>query len=86
MLRVLKHGGILVMTFDWSENSDEQRSYKLDDIYNRVLKPYKGFLINNKKPVINWNELKKKHISAWKSFLPYDYITEGWAIGVVLKK
>jgi len=86
MLRVLKPGGILVMTFDWSENSDDQRSYKLDDIYDRVLRPYKGFLTSDKKPIINWNELKKKHISAWKAFPPYDYSTEGWAIGVILKK
>ena len=86
MFRVLKPGGILVLTFDWSESIDEQRSYKLDDIYDRVLKPYKEFLINDKKPILNWDELKKKHISAWKAFPPYDYITEGWAIGVVLKK
>ena len=86
MLRVLKPGGILIFTFDWSESNDELRSYKLDDIYNRVLKPYRSFLIQDKKPVINWDKLKEKHIRSWKSFPPYDYVTDGWAIGVVMKK
>lgn len=86
MLRVLKPGGMLVLTFDWSENIDDQRSYKLDDIYERVLKSYTKFLIHDKKPVIDWDDLKKKHIRAWKSFPPYDYVTEGWAIGTILKK
>ena len=86
MLRVLKPGGILIFTFDWSESNDELRSYKLDDIYNRLLKPYRSFLIQDKKPVINWDKLKEKHIRSWKSFPPYDYVTDGWAIGVVMKK
>src|SRR3989338_7907190 len=86
MLRVLKPGGMLILTFDWSENIDDQRSYKLDDIYERVLKSYTKFLIHDKKPVIDWDDLKKKHIRAWKSFPPYDYVTEGWAIGAILKK
>jgi len=34
----------------------------------------------------NWNELKEKHISAWKSFPPFNYVNEGWAVGVILKK
>lgn len=86
MLRVLKTGGILVMTFDWSENPSDQRSYKFNDIYDRVLKPYKEFLIDDARPIIDWNKLKEKHISGWKTFPPYDYVTEGWAVGVVLKK
>ena len=86
MLRVLKSGGLLVLTFDWSENPDDLRSYKIDDIYDRVLKKYKSFLLVDGKPKINWTELKEKHISAGKSFPPFNYLTEGWAIGVILKK
>jgi len=86
MLRVLKPGGLLIMTFDWSESIDDKRSYKLDDIYERVLKPYRKFLLDDRRPEINWDDLKKKHIAAWKEFPPHNYITEGWAIGVVLKK
>lgn len=86
MLRVLKPGGLLIMTFDWSENMEDKRSYKLDDIYERVLRPYRKFLVNDKKPEINWSNLKKKHILAWKEFPPHNYVTEGWAIGVILKK
>lgn len=86
MLRVLKPEGMLIMTFDWSENPNDHRAYKLNDIYDRVLKPYKKFLIDDTKPVINWEELKEKHISAWKAFPPHNYITEGWAIGAILKK
>jgi ubiquinone/menaquinone biosynthesis C-methylase UbiE len=86
MLRVLKFGGLLIMTFDWSEDKNELRSYKIDDIYDRVLKPYKKFLIKDEKLIIDWNDLKEKHVSAWKSFPPYNYVSEGWAIGTILKK
>lgn len=86
MLRVLKPGGLLILTFDWSESPEEKRSYKLLDIYERVLKPYRSLLLEDKMPSINWNELKKYHIEAWKSFPPYDYVTEGWAMGVILRK
>ena len=47
MLRVLKPGGFLVITVDWSENTDDYRSYKLDDIYNRLLKDYQKLLVKN---------------------------------------
>lgn len=86
MLRVLKPTGRLILTFDWSENINESRSYKLEDIYERVLKPYRSYLLVDKKPEINWDELKRKHVEAWKSFPPYNYVTEGWSIGVVLQK
>ena len=86
MLRVLKPNGLLVLTFDWSENENDKRSYKLDDIYNRVLKPYRSNLIKDEKPIIKWDDLKVKHLKAGKSFPPYDYISEGWAMGVILKK
>jgi len=86
LLRVLKPGGLLVLTFDWNEDPDEHRSYKLDDIYERVLKSYRSNLVSDKKPELNWKELKEKHLEAEKSFPPYNYITEGWAIGVILKK
>ena len=86
MLRILKPNGKLILTFDWSENIDESRSYKLEDIYERVLIPYRSNLLVDKKPEINWDELKQKHIEAWKSFPPYNYVTEGWSIGVVLLK
>jgi 2-polyprenyl-3-methyl-5-hydroxy-6-metoxy-1,4-benzoquinol methylase len=86
LLRVLKPGGLLVLTFDWNENKDEFRSYKLDDIYDRVLKPYKNNLLVDKKPQLNWDELKIKHLEVGKLFPPFNYITEGWAIGVILKK
>jgi len=86
LLRVLKPGGLLILTFDWNEDPDEHRSYKLDDIYERVLKSYRSNLVSDKKPELNWNELKEKHLEAEKSFPPYNYINEGWAIGVILKK
>jgi hypothetical protein len=58
----------------------------LQDIYDRVLKPYKDLLVEHKLPRIDWEELKVKHIAAWKAFPPFDYVTEGWAMGVVLRK
>jgi ubiquinone/menaquinone biosynthesis C-methylase UbiE len=86
MLRVLKPDGLLIMTFDWSENPEDPRSYRLQDIYDRVLGPYRKLLIEDRKPEINWEQLKAKHLEAWKSFPPYSYITDGWAMGVVLRK
>ena len=86
LLRVLKKGGLLMLTFDWNEDPNEHRSYKISDIYDRVLKPFRQNLLIDSKPEIIWNELKIKHLEAGKTFPPYNYITEGWAIGVVLKK
>ena len=86
MLRVLKPGGLLVLTFDWSESPEEMRSYKLADIYDRVLKPYRPLLLQDKKPDINWDELKNRHIEAWKAFPPYDYVYETWSMGAILRK
>jgi len=86
MIRVLRPGGLLILTFDWSENPDDPRSYRLQDIYDRVLKPYRRFLVVDKLPEIDWEELKAKHIRAWKEYPPFNYVTEGWAMGAVLQK
>jgi len=86
MLRVMKPNGLLILTFDWSENPEDLRSYRLLDIYERVLGPFRSLLIEDRKLEIDWERLKAKHLEAWKSFPPFSYITEGWAIGVVLQK
>ncbi|MGH9878522.1 MAG: class I SAM-dependent methyltransferase, partial [Nitrososphaerales archaeon] len=86
MLRVLKPGGLLILTFDWSENPDDRRSYRFRDICNRVLEPYNRFLVDDRLPDIMWEELKARHVAAWKEFPPFDYVTEGWAMGAVLQK
>lgn len=85
MLRVLKPHGLLMLTLDWSENPNDHRSYTLDDIYGRLLKDYHSLLVVNKKPQINWDDLKRKHLEAEKAFPPYNYLVEGWAIGIVLQ-
>jgi len=87
MLRVLKPGGFLVLTFDWDENPENNRTYRLDDIYERVLKNYKKSLLVDKKPIINWEDLRKKHMESWKAFPPYTYVEySSWAVGVILQK
>ena len=87
MLRVLKPNGLLVMTVDWSEYPKNYRSYKLDDIYYRMLKDFHKFLLKNEKPIINWDELKKKHSEAWKAFPPANYpYDDSRAMGIVLRK
>jgi len=48
--------------------------------------PFKSNLISSKKPEINWNVLREDHIKAWKSYPPYDYVIDGWAIGAILQK
>ncbi len=85
MLRVLRTGGLLILTLDWSESVP--RSYKLDDIYTRLLKPYRRFLLRrSNKPEIDWEKMKKEYIKIFKSSPPYFAIYEGWACGVVLRK
>ncbi len=86
MLRVLKPGGLLILTLEWSEVPEEQRSYKLQDIYGRLLKDYRSNLLIDEKPELNWNELNKKYQEAWKSFPPFYYVIDSWAMGIVLKK
>jgi len=86
MLRVLKPNGRLILTFDWDENPENLRSYTIDDICNRVLKKYSDFLVENKKPIIEWDTLRKEHIKAWKAFPPYNYVYDGWSVGSVLVK
>ncbi|MHA7646448.1 class I SAM-dependent methyltransferase [Nitrosopumilus sp. S4] len=86
LLRVLKPGGLLILTFDWNEDLDEYRSYKLQDIIERVIKPYKNNLLSREIPTVNWEKEEKVHEKMWKSFPPHNYVTKGWAIGVILKK
>jgi len=86
MFRVLKSKGLLILTFDWSENPDDGRSFRLQDIYDRVFKNYTSFLLTNERPEVNWDKLKEKHLQAGKNFPPYTYVHEGWAIGAVLIK
>ena len=69
MLRVLKPGGLLILTTDWKVRDDDLRSYVLSDLEERVLKPFQLNLIDTKgmKP-INDDEFKKNYIDDWKSF------------------
>jgi 2-polyprenyl-3-methyl-5-hydroxy-6-metoxy-1,4-benzoquinol methylase len=86
MIRVVKPNGLIILTFDWSENPKDLRSYKLEDIYERALKPFKAYLVEDKKPVVYWETAKEDHLRAWKSFPSQNYIDDGWAVGVILKK
>jgi len=84
MFRVLRTGGLLIITLDWSESVP--RSYKLDDIYTRLLKPYRRFLLRSNKPEIDWDKMKEEYVKIWKSYPPYNYVYENWSCGVVLRK
>lgn len=86
MLRVLKPNGLLILTFDWDEDPHNLRSYRFNDINGRVLSQFNSNLVSDKKPLLNWEELRKKHVKAWKSYPPYNYVLDGWAIGAILKK
>lgn len=86
MLRVLKPDGRLILTFDWSEDPVESRAYKLQDVYERLLKKFESNLISHNKLELEWDRLKQQHVKAWRSFPPYQYVKEGWTIGMILKK
>jgi len=52
MLRVLKPNGLLILTFDWSENPEDARSYRLQDIYDRVFKNFTSLLLSIERPEV----------------------------------
>lgn len=86
MLRVLKPRGLLIITLDWSESKTENRSYCFDDIYFRLLSPFRSNLLSDKKPEFDWNILKEKHQQAWKSRYPYYFSMDGWSVGIIMQK
>lgn len=87
MFRVLKPNGLLILTVDWSENPNDRRSYRIDDISNRLLKKYQENLVENKKPQVDWEKVKHKHLDAWNAFpLEEGNVIESWAMGIVIKK
>jgi len=87
MLRVLRAGGLLVLTVDYSENPSDKRSYRLRDICKRLLYPYQDSLLNNDKPAINWHKYRSEVIRLWENKFPFlkDGIDRS-SIGVILEK
>jgi len=94
MLRVLKPGGLIILTTDWKVRDDDLRSYDLHDLEERVLRPFQLNLVDTKgiKPK-NDDEFKKNYIDVWKSYkyeIPSFIHNKGepivGAIGVILKK
>lgn len=86
MLRVVKPNGLVILTVEWSESPDDIQSYRLKDIYERLLKPYRSLLVEDKQLELNWEHLRRKHFEAMKRFRPDYPATEGWAIGIILRK
>ena len=86
MLRVVKPNGLVVLTIEWSESSDDIQSYRIKDIYERLLKPYRSLLVEDKHLEVNWEILRHEHYESNKKFRPDYPATEGWAIGIILRK
>ena len=85
MLRVLKPGGLLLITIDWSENPADKRLYKLRDVYERLLYPYRHLLLNEKRPSVEWNKHCSEIIQLWKNKFPFKE-RDSSSLGIVLKK
>jgi len=86
MLRVLKPSGLLLMTVDWSENPSRRRVYKLRDIHERLLYPYRHLLFNDKRPSVEWNNYRLEIIQLWKNKFPFEEGIDSSSIGIILKK
>ena len=86
MIRVVKPNGFVILTVEWSESPDDIQSYRFQDIYDRLLEPYRHFLVKNNIPKFSWKDLRHKHFETTKRFRPNYPSTEGWAIGIVLQK
>jgi len=86
MLRVLKPTGLLLMTVDWSQNPANKRAYKLRDIYERVLYPYRYLLLNNKRPSVESNKYRSEITQLWKNKFPFLEGIDISSVGIILKK
>jgi ubiquinone/menaquinone biosynthesis C-methylase UbiE len=74
MLRVLKPGGLLVITVDWSENPNNLRSYRLQDIATRLVEPFRHQLVSGTIPSVAWNVYSA---CVWKLYQErYPFYTE----------
>jgi ubiquinone/menaquinone biosynthesis C-methylase UbiE len=71
MLRVLKPGGLLAITLDWSENPHNLRSYRLHDITNRLLKPFQSLLVSRMIPTVVWSLYSRRVRKLYESRYPF---------------
>jgi len=91
MLRVLKPGGLLLITVQWSENESDERSYKLSDILRRLVRPYLGYLLSQEEPRVDWNDYWPKVLKLWQERFPCDSEEEAQseaaaAFGIIMRK
>jgi ubiquinone/menaquinone biosynthesis C-methylase UbiE len=91
LLRVLKPGGILAITADWSEQPNNLRSYRLNDIVERVIKPFHPYLVSKTAPEVDWASYYPRLLKLWQEHFPFDTEEQALgeaaaAMGILLKK
>jgi len=91
MLRVLKPGGFLAITLDWSEQPNNLRSYRFDDIMARLAKPFQSYLVSKATPRVEWSSYWPRLVRLWQERFPFDTEEEalgeaGAAMGILLRK
>ena len=79
LLRVLKPGGLLAITADWSEQPNNLRSYRFNDIVGRVIKPFQPYLVSEAIPKVDWASYYPRVLKLWQERFPFD--TEEQALG-----
>jgi len=79
LLRVLKPGGFLAITADWSEQPNNLRSYRFDDIVGRLTKPFQPYLVSKTTPRVDWTSYWPRLVKLWQERFPFD--TEEQAVG-----
>jgi len=91
LLRVLKPGGLLAITADWSEQPNNLRSYRFNDIVGRVIKPFRQYLVSEAIPKVDWTSYYPRVLKLWQDRFPFDteedaLVEAAAAMGILLKK
>jgi 2-polyprenyl-3-methyl-5-hydroxy-6-metoxy-1,4-benzoquinol methylase len=92
MLRALKPGGLLAITVDWSENPENLRSFRLDDVVKRLVKPFRRNLVSRNIPAIEWDQYSLRLAQIWQKHYPFLTRAESRkpyfssALGILMRK
>lgn len=86
MLRVLKPSGLLVLTIEWSEDPSYGRPYTLPDVKDRLLAPFRAYLLQDTIPTIDWEVYKENPRRIWKDYYPHRENFFMSSLGIILKK
>ncbi|MBN1903165.1 class I SAM-dependent methyltransferase [Candidatus Sumerlaeota bacterium] len=86
MFRVLKPGGILMLTIEWSEDENYGRPYRFIDVKSRLIKPFMPYLKEQSFPDIDWETYKINPRKIWREKFPFMDNMFMSSMGIVFQK